>query len=210
MVVPIGKVFHFLGKILGFIAVKYIFVIYIYSIRFFYTGFLSVRYKSIGKGSIILPVMRLGIGLEYVQIGENVIIGTQSVITAWRFRNGTYYTPEIVIGNNCQLGDYIHLSAINSIFIGNNVLIGRFVTILDNAHGKSEKEEMNLNPALRSLYSKGKVRIEDNVWIGDKVTILSGVTIGKGAIIGANSVVTHDIPSNSIIGGIPAKIIKQF
>ena len=58
--------------------------------------------------------------------------------------------------------------------------------------------------------SKGPVIIEDNVWIGEGVVILPNVRIGKSAIIGANSVVNADVPANAVIGGIPAKIIRQL
>lgn len=54
------------------------------------------------------------------------------------------------------------------------------------------------------------MEIGNNVWIGDKSTILDGVHIGDNVIVGANSVVTHDIPSNSVAAGMPAKIIKQL
>ena len=53
------------------------------------------------------------------------------------------------------------------------------------------------------------VTIKDNVWIGAKATILSGVTIGTGAIVGAGAVVTKDVPENSIVAGVPARIIKN-
>lgn len=58
--------------------------------------------------------------------------------------------------------------------------------------------------------SKGPVIIGQNVWVGDKATILPGVTIGDGAVIGANSVVTKDVPPYSIVGGNPAKVLKQL
>jgi acetyltransferase-like isoleucine patch superfamily enzyme len=54
------------------------------------------------------------------------------------------------------------------------------------------------------------VIIEDNVWIGEGAAIMPNVTIGSNSIIGANSVVTHSFPSNSVIGGIPAKLIKTL
>ena len=60
------------------------------------------------------------------------------------------------------------------------------------------------------MYSKGPVIIEENVWIGDKVTILPGVTVGQGAVIAANSVVSKDVPAFSVVGGIPAKVIKNI
>ena len=52
--------------------------------------------------------------------------------------------------------------------------------------------------------------IGNNVWIGDKVTILPNVTVGDNAIIAANSVVTHDVPLNTVVAGNPAKIVKQL
>ncbi len=60
----------------------------------------------------------------------------------------------------------------------------------------------------RKAISKGKIVIEDDVWIGTSAIILSGVTIGRGAIVGAGSLVTNDIPEYSIVGGVPAKVIK--
>ena len=60
------------------------------------------------------------------------------------------------------------------------------------------------------MYSKGVVIIEDNVWIGDQACIMPNVIIGKGAIIGANAVVTKNVIPYSVVGGNPAKIIKQL
>ena len=71
-------------------------------------------------------------------------------------------------------------------------------------------ESMKKSPVEREIYSKGAVRIGNNVWIGDKATILPGVTIGDGVIIGANSVVTKNIPDYCVVGGNPAKVIKSI
>jgi len=112
----------------------------------------------------------------------------------------------IRVGNNCSIGAYAHITASNEILIGNHVLTGKFVTITDNSHGNGTVG----HPIEREIYSKGKVVIGDDVWIGDKVTILPNVHIGNGAVIGSNSVVTKDIPSNSVYAGIPAKMIKKY
>ena len=60
----------------------------------------------------------------------------------------------------------------------------------------------------RDTFSKGPVRVGNDVWIGANATILSGVTIGDGAVVAAGSVVTESVPPYAIVGGVPAKIIK--
>lgn len=117
--------------------------------------------------------------------------------------------PEIIIGNNVSLGAYNHISAINSIKIGNGVLTGKWVTIVDNSHGDTNLKSLYKSPSKRPMVSKGKVLIGDDVWIGDKVTILPNVEIGKGAVIAANSVVTKNVKSYTVVGGNPATIIKS-
>ena len=89
----------------------------------------------------------------------------------------------------------------HKITIGDGLLTVRFVYIGDNSHGGLSWEEAEIPPEKRKLKSKGEIMIGKNVWIGDKYTILGGVTIGDNVIIGANSVVPHDIPSNSVWGG---------
>jgi len=124
-------------------------------------------------------------------------------------------TDKIVIqfGNDVQINDYVHITAMESVTIGNNVLIASKVYISDCSHGSyagnQYDSEPDTAPSLRPLYSKS-VSIEDNVWIGEFVSILPGVTIGKGSIIGSMSVVTKPIPAYSIAVGAPAKVIKVF
>ena len=87
------------------------------------------------------------------------------------------------------------------------MLTGSNVYITDHEHGTGMKEELECPPIKRKLYSKGKVEIGNNVWLGYNVVILPGVYIGDNVTIGANSVVTKSIPSNCVAAGIPAKII---
>jgi len=174
-----------------------------------YTFWLSSEFRSIGKTSSINRPIRIK-GGKYVSIGKNAGIGQRAVLTAWDLYKGYSYNPEIVIGDRTWIGDDVHISAINKILIGNDVLIGKKVTITDNAHGSSNIAAMSIPPTDRPLISKGPVLICDRVWIGDKVTILSGVQIGINVVIGANSVVTKDLPANSIAAGVPAKIIHKL
>lgn len=181
-----------------------------YLSNYVYTKFCSLQFSSFGKKSRIGCYSTFE-GLNRISIGQHSRIGRYAVITAWENFNKENYTPRIVIGNNCSIGEYVHITAIKSIIVGNNVLIGRRVTISDNSHGVNESfAELQTPPNQRKLYSKGEVVIEDNVWIGDKATILAGVRIGFGSIIGANAVVTKDIPAFSIVGGVPARILRKI
>lgn len=158
--------------------------------------------------SFIKPVNYLR-GCQYFKIGRETSFGKLAVLTCWDEYEGERFSPEIIIGENCNFGDYIHLTCIDRIKIGKGCLTGRWVTISDNNHGTSSPEVLNIPPVKRKLYSKGPILIGDNVWIGDKATVLGGVTIGDGAIIAANSVVTKDVPPFTVVGGNPAKIIRQ-
>ncbi len=149
-------------------------------------------------------------GEKYFTIGEGCYFGKMAVLTAWDEYEEESFTPEIKIGKECNFGDYLHLTCINRIVIGNTVLTGRWVTITDNGHGNTDDETLRIPPAKRPLVSKGPVIIGNNVWIGDKATILPGVTIGDGAVIAANTVVSKDVPPFSVVAGNPARIIKSY
>jgi lipopolysaccharide O-acetyltransferase len=119
----------------------------------------------------------------------------------------------IRIGNGVQFNDYVHIAAIESVTIGNNVLIASKVFITDHNHGSYGKSGQHsspmIAPAERPLFS-APVVIGDRVWLGENVSVLPGVRIGEGVVVAANSVVTQDLPSNTIAAGIPARIIKRY
>lgn len=169
----------------------------------------SLRKKfRLNNGVIIHPHFLKG--AQYITIGKGTKIDNAAILTAWDCYGERHFKPTISIGMNCHIGEYVHISAINKIFIGDNVLTGRYVYISDNSHGQVNIDEAEISPIERPLYSKGEIVIEDNVWIGEHVCILPDVHIGKGAIIGANAVVTHDVPAYCVAGGNPAKIIKKI
>ena len=179
-----------------------------------YSRWLQHAFLSCGK-CVFFGGVRMLVGSKNIVVGDNCSLGNDLYITAWsKFRENNREVL-IKIGNNCSIGAFNHITAIDKIEIGDGFLSGKWVTITDNDHGSyniysNVEEWINLRPSLRTITSKGPVIIGKNVWIGDKATILSGVTIGDGAVIGANSVVTKDVPPYCIVGGNPAKIIKQL
>jgi acetyltransferase-like isoleucine patch superfamily enzyme len=174
-----------------------------------YSAWVSREFKSVGKDVSFSTFVSL-YGEKYISIGDRSSIGKNAILTAWDNYRKENFMPQIKIGNDVSIGEDSHITAINKIEIGNNVLIGKKITITDNSHGRTNFEALMFPPAYRPLYSEGPVIIEDCVWIGDKVTILPNVHIGKNVIVGANAVITKDIPQNSVVGGIPARIIKMI
>lgn len=112
----------------------------------------------------------------------------------------TDYGKNLNIGKNVFINAGCHFQDQGGITIGDNCLIGHNVVLATLNHGFAPKDRQSLYPAPITL---GK-----NVWIGSNVTILPGVTIGENAIIGAGSVVTKDVASDTVVGGVPAKFIK--
>ena len=175
-----------------------------------YNRIISKKLGSVGEGCVIVrPCLLQGGALKEIHIGNNTRIQSHSVLECWDKFGNQVFEPAITIGSNCKIGEYSHITACNRITIGDGALVGRFTLITDNSHGSLSLENSNIPPIKRELVSKGEIVIGNNVWLGDKVTICGGVHIGDNVIIGANSVVTKDIPSNSMAAGVPAKVIKH-
>ncbi len=119
----------------------------------------------------------------------------------------------IQIGDNCDLNG-VAVTAYESVVIGSRVQIGAAGLITDtDLHPigvAGRQKQMSGEPFPLDLVAKAPVVIADDVWIGFNVMILKGVHIGKGSIVGAGSVVTKDVPSFSVVGGNPAKVIKTI
>jgi acetyltransferase-like isoleucine patch superfamily enzyme len=111
---------------------------------------------------------------------------------------------KIIIGNNVFTNNNVFICAANRIEIGDETLIGQYVSLMDfEAHGLHPKKR-------REIGEIGKITIGKNVWIGNNVTILKNSIIGNNTIIATGAVVSGEFPDNCIIGGLPAKIIKDY
>ncbi len=120
---------------------------------------------------------------------------------------------KIHFGDRIQLNDYVHISSVKSVTIGDDVLIASHVYISDNSHGSYKGDKNDTSPLIiptKRPYYTAPVKIGNRVWIGEGVIIMPGVTIGNGSIIGAHSIINKDIPGNTIAVGSPAKVIKHW
>lgn len=175
-----------------------------------YTMWIRNFLKSFGESSsIAYPCSLQGGGRKSISIGKNTGIQSHCILGCWENYRDQKFSPSITIGDNCCIGEYNHITTCNKITIGEGLLTGRYVYIGDNAHGGLSHDEAFICPVERKLVSKGEVAIGNNVWIGDKATILS-VCIGDNVIVAANAVVTKDVPSNCMVAGVPAKIVRKL
>lgn len=112
------------------------------------------------------------------------------------------------IGEGSALNAGVFISVFQDLEIGAHTGVGNGSFISDGMRGFDPRSE---TPFMRQeMWSKGPTRIGENCWIGVNSIITSGVTIGDWCIIGANSVVTKDIPSYSVAGGVPARVLREL
>lgn len=144
-----------------------------------------------------------GLRIEFpnnVDLGSHSYFGFNCKLYASEFSS-------IKIGFNASFNSNVMINARGkgNISIGNSVLIGPNVVLRSSNHSFDSSKI----PVLEQGMTEGEIIIHDDVWIGSNAVILPNCEIGKGAIIGAGAVVTSNVVSYSIVGGVPAKLIKM-
>ncbi len=132
------------------------------------------------------------------EITGSVIDETTTVFIPFYTNFGQF----IKIGNNVFINHACSFLDMGGITIDDNVLIGPKVNLITENHP--------LDPVNRRALVSKPIVIQRNAWIGAAATILPGVTVGENAVVAAGAVVTADVPANTIVGGIPAKFIKNI
>lgn len=130
------------------------------------------------------------------KLGDNVIFGP-----------GVYIkNPQnIEIGDIVAINEMCYIEGAGGISIGNEVLIAHSTTIISSNHSFNDKtKSISLHPVVTL-----PIKLEDDIWVGCGVRILAGVTLKKRTIVAAGAVVTKSFSENSLIGGVPAKLIKK-
>ncbi len=167
------------------------------------------------------PGLRLGraprlLGLRHMRLGRHFNAGNDLWLEAVTRYGGIALDPLLVIGDDCNLSDQVHIACAHRVEIGAGLLCGSRVLISDHGHGcyggaqDSPQSSPDGRPATRRLSNNKSVHIGRNVWLGDGVAVLGGASIGDGSVIGANAVVTGAIPPRTIAVGAPARPIRTW
>lgn len=138
-----------------------------------------------------------------VDIGNNFTLGKYAMIECTGVLRNV--GSSLKIGNNVGINHYCFIGVRGDIEIGDNVIFGPRVNIFSENHIFDNLDIPIKNQGVK----KDQTIIGSNIWIGANVSIMSGVIIGDGCVIAAGSVVTKDVEPYSIIGGVPAKLIKK-
>jgi acetyltransferase-like isoleucine patch superfamily enzyme len=141
---------------------------------------------------------------ERLRVGQNVSIDSGSLLHCGGMK-WCNYDGHIVLGNNVYIGPNCVLFGAGGITIGDNVLISPNVVLTSHQHTYGRVSQ----PIREQPILFGEIRVEDNVWIGSGTAILPGVRIGIGSVVGAGAVVNRDVLPDSVVAGVPARLIKR-
>lgn len=139
-----------------------------------------------------------------IDIGENTLVMHGSILHVYNFRNLPH--AYIRVGRDSLIGEYNVLRGQGGITIGDRVYTSPFVQLLAVNHVYDDPSR----PMVEQGITAEGIHIEDDVWVGSGAIITDGVRVGKGAVIAAGAVVTKDVPAHTVVGGVPARVIKQI
>jgi len=145
-----------------------------------------------------------GFAAQKLYFGDNVKIGDHSLVTCTSHLSK--YGKGLKIGNNSAVGRFTEFGAAGGIEIGNDVIMGAYISMHSENHNYSDPSRLIREQGVTSI----GIKIGDNVWVGAKVTFLDGCIVGNNSVVAAGAVVNGQYPDNSIIGGVPAKILKKL
>lgn len=162
-----------------------------------YIRLLAPLYQQRGRGSKIYGSVRMD-----TPPYRRFVLGRRSVVESFCCINNA--VGDVIIGDNTRIG--LHTTVIGPVEIGSNVNLAQGIVVTALNH--------NFTDCTRRIDEQGistaKVTIGNDVWIGANATVLPGVTIGNHSVVAAGAVVTKDVPPYSLVGGVPAKILKKL
>lgn len=162
-----------------------------------YVRMLAPLYQHRGRHAVIHRSVRMD-----TPPYRRFSLGDYSVVESFSCINNA--VGDVTIGDHTRIG--LHNTIIGPVAIGNHVNLAQGITVTGLNHRFDDSKQ----PIDKQGVSTKQVIIGDDVWIGANAVILPGVTIGSHVVVAAGAVVTKDVPSHSLVAGVPAKIIKEI
>lgn len=170
-----------------------------------------VAYGQVSFKSMVAKTTKLWFGAVLQKIALNSLFITPAPIAARIIVPWLHRLRGVTIGKDCLIGVFVLIDGVypERVIIGEHVIIASRCNLIVHHRDLSDYagDEDLIN---KKGYVVESIIIEDNVLIGSDSVILPGVRIGKGSVVGAGSVVTKDVPPNTFVAGVPAKIIKVY
>jgi acetyltransferase-like isoleucine patch superfamily enzyme len=139
-----------------------------------------------------------------IDIGEETLVMHHAELHVYNFRN--LPQSRIVIGRESLVGEFCVIRGTGGVTIGDRVFLSPMVHIYSNNHVFDDPDVCFVD---QGITTQG-VTIEDECWIGAEAVILDGVTIGRRSVVAAGAVVNRDVPPHSLVGGVPARILRDL
>ncbi|MCA9934924.1 MAG: acyltransferase [Anaerolineales bacterium] len=158
----------------------------------------------LGHGTYLDEGVYLHACPQGIEIGNNTIVMHGAILHVYNFRQMPH--SGIKIGSDSLIGEYTVIRGQGGVTIGDRVYTSPFTQIIAVNHVFADPQR----PFVEQGITAQGIVIEDDVWIGASAVITDGVHIGQGAVIGAGAVVTKDVLPYTVVGGVPAKPIKQI
>lgn len=163
----------------------------------------AAAFARFGK-SLIVPPARVT-NAHRIEIGDGVVILEHAWLSVVPAVEGV--VPRLVIGDRCRIGRFASIACVGEVVFGDDVLTADRIFIGDTYHGYEDPTA----PIIKQPMAPPQpVHIGSGAFLGIGCAVLHGVTIGEGAYVGANAVVTEDVPPRTVVGGNPARILRQW
>ena len=165
----------------------------------------SRRFGRFGTGTSVAWPHGSIYNERYIWIGEDTLVSPHVTLCAGMLPGQEMVTDPVVrIGDRCLIGRGTAIVGHFSIDVEDDVFMGMNIYITDQNHGYEVLDE----PIGTQMPSEAAVRIGAGSWIGSGAVILPGAQIGRHVVVAANSVVRGDVPDNSVVAGVPARVVR--
>jgi acetyltransferase-like isoleucine patch superfamily enzyme len=158
---------------------------------------------SLGNGSYIDQGVYLHACPRGISIGRNSLVMHGSILHVYNFRDLPH--AGIWVGDDSLIGELNVIRGQGGVRIGNRVYTSPMVQLVAVNHRFDDVSRPFVD---QGITAQG-ITIEDDVWIGSGAVVTDGVTIGKGAVVAAGAVVTRDVPPYTVVGGVPARVLRK-